>query len=123
MTRVRLTPEWVARVVGGRLIDGEAGREVGEVVIDSRAAGPGDLFVAIKGPRFDGHDFVADVLARGAAAAIVAAPLKGVPYGGKGALIEVGDTVKALQDLAHAVRMASGTKVIAITGSAGKTTT
>ena len=139
MTHVRLTPEWVAHVVDGRLIDGEAGKELGEVVIDSREAGLRDLFVAIKGPRFDGHDFVADVLARGAAAAIVdgRADLKvdqpqrvPEPAGGRpsgrpfaGALIEVGDTVKALQDLAHAVRMASGTRVIAITGSAGKTTT
>ena len=124
MNRVRLTPEWVARAVGGRLIEGEAGKEIREVVIDSRVAGPGDLFVAIKGPRFDGHDFVAEVLERGAAAAIVdAAPRKGVPYGRGRAVIEVGDTVKALQDLAHAVRTASGTRVIAITGSAGKTTT
>jgi UDP-N-acetylmuramoyl-tripeptide--D-alanyl-D-alanine ligase len=136
VTHVRLTPEWVTRVVAGRLIDGEAGTEVGEVVIDSREAGPRDLFVAIKGPRFDGHDFVADVLARGAAAAIVEEARLRQGSGGArrsvesadaarpaGALIEVGDTVKALQDLAHAVRMASGTRVIAITGSAGKTTT
>jgi UDP-N-acetylmuramoyl-tripeptide--D-alanyl-D-alanine ligase len=118
VTQVRLTPEWVARAVGGRLTGGEAGAEIREVVIDSREAGPRDLFVAIKGPRFDGHDFVAEVLERGAVAAIVdrKADLKGP-------LIQVGDTVKALQDLAHAVRMASGTKVIAITGSAGKTTT
>ena len=120
--KVPLTLEWIAGAVGGRLTAGRADTEVREVVIDSRVAGPGDLFVAIKGPRFDGHDFVAEVLARGAAAAIVdSAPRKGAPY--EGAVIEVGDTVKALQDLAHAVRTAAGTKVIAITGSAGKTTT
>lgn len=124
MTQVRLTLGWIARAVGGTLAAVDEGSEVGEVVIDSRVAGPGDLFVAITGPRFDGHDFVADVLARGAAGAIVgSAPLKGAPYEGHGALIQVGDTVKALQDLAHAVRMAAGTRVIAITGSAGKTTT
>jgi UDP-N-acetylmuramoyl-tripeptide--D-alanyl-D-alanine ligase len=119
VTPVRLTLEWVAGAVGGRLIDGDAGREVREVVIDSRVAAAGDLFVAIKGPRFDGHDFVAEVLERGAAAAIVdgKADLK------VGRYIQVGDTVTALQDLAHAVRRASGTRVIAITGSAGKTTT
>ena len=123
--KVRLTLGWIASAVGGRLTAGRADTEVREVVIDSRVAGPGDLFVAIKGPRFDGHDFVAEVLARGSAAAIVdSAPHKGVPDDGvQGAVIEVGDTVTALQDLAHAVRMAAGTKVIAITGSAGKTTT
>ena len=118
MTRVQLTPAWVTRAVGGRLIGGQADREIREVVIDSRDAGADDLFVAIKGPRFDGHDFVADVLARGAAAAVV-----NRTAGGSGALIEVDDTVKALQGLAHAVRTAAGTRVIAITGSAGKTTT
>jgi UDP-N-acetylmuramoyl-tripeptide--D-alanyl-D-alanine ligase len=119
VTQVRLTPGSIARAVGGRLTGDETDREVREVVIDSRVVGAGDLFVAIRGPRFDGHDFVADVLSRGAAAAIVErrAGVKG------GALIEVADTVKALQDLAHAVRRSSDTRVIAITGSAGKTTT
>src|SRR4029453_13257924 len=55
---------------GGGGWGGGGAKEVGEVVIDSRVAAPGDLFVAIKGPRYDGHDFVADVLERGAAAAI-----------------------------------------------------
>ncbi len=144
MTRIRLTPAWVAHTVGGRLVGGEADREIREVVIDSRAAGESDLFVAIKGPRFDGHDFVGEVLEHGAAAAIVdrqadvnvglyqrdggldvAASIgRGRPSGRPfSALIEVGDTVKALQDLAHAVRVEAGTRVIAITGSAGKTTT
>ena len=142
MTQVRLTLGWIAHAVGGRLVDGRAETEIGDVVIDSRAAHAGDLFVAIRGPRFDGHDFVDDVLARGAAAAIVDATAdvetgldergaedvaalegRGRPSGRQRPSIEVGDTVKALQDLAHAVRIASGTKVIAITGSAGKTTT
>ena len=116
MTPVRLTLGWIADAVGGTLTAGAAEREVGEVAIDSRAAGSGDLFVAIRGPRFDGHDFVADVLGRGAAGAIV-------DRGGGPGLIRVDHTVRALQDLAHAVRMAAGTRVIAITGSAGKTTT
>jgi len=123
VTQVQLTPAWVAGAVGGRLTGGEVDRAIREVVIDSREAGSGDLFVAIKGPRFDGHDFVADVLTRGAAAAIVEAG-RGRPSGvTAGALVEVDDTVKALQKLAHAVRMAAGTRVVAITGSAGKTTT
>jgi UDP-N-acetylmuramoyl-tripeptide--D-alanyl-D-alanine ligase len=124
---VRLTLGWIAGAVGGRLRGGPPQTEVREVVIDSRVAGAGDLFVAIRGPRFDGHDFVADVLSRGAAAAIVEGEIadgRGRPSGRPtGALIEVEDTVKALQELAHAVRVESSTRVIAITGSAGKTTT
>src|SRR5688572_30022630 len=106
----------IADAVGGTLTAGDAKKEVGEVAIDSRATGAGDLFVAIRGPRFDGHDFVADVFGRGAAGAIV-------DEGSGPGLIRVDDTVRALQDLAHAVRMAAGTRVVAITGSAGKTTT
>ncbi len=126
MTQVRLTPGWVAQAVDGELTGGDADRDIREVVIDSRLAGPDDLFVAIRGPRFDGHDFVADVMNQGALAAIVdKADLKVGLYQreGNAGLILVRDTVKALQDLAHAVRMAAGTQVIAITGSAGKTTT
>jgi UDP-N-acetylmuramoyl-tripeptide--D-alanyl-D-alanine ligase len=126
---VRLTLGWIAAAVGGRLVGGGDDTAVREVVIDSRVAASGDLFVAIRGPRFDGHDFVADVLTRGAAAAIVdrqrdgADVGRGRPSGRPGAVIEVADTIKALQDLARAVRMAAGTRVVAITGSAGKTTT
>jgi UDP-N-acetylmuramoyl-tripeptide--D-alanyl-D-alanine ligase len=144
VSALRLTLGWVARAAGGSLRGGDPDREVGAVVIDSRVVQAGELFVALRGPRFDGHDFVAEVLERGAAAAIVEAKASGGPvrlrqgYGetrhsAEGAeavgppsgtaLIEVADTLRALQDLAHAVRMAAGTRVIAITGSAGKTTT
>jgi UDP-N-acetylmuramoyl-tripeptide--D-alanyl-D-alanine ligase len=87
---------------------------------DSRSLRPGDLFVALKGPRFDGHAYVSEVLERGAAGAIVE---RGVERGTGTGVIEVADTLRALQDLAHALRLAAETRVIAITGSAGKTTT
>ena len=118
MSEVRLTLGWITSAVRGRLVGGSANTEVREVVIDSRVVGAGDLFVAIRGPRFDGHDFVADVLQKGAAAIVDSNARRP-----EGALIEVEDTVKALQELAHAVRVQSGSRVIAITGSAGKTTT
>ena len=77
-----------------------------------------------KGPRFDGHSFVAEVLERGAAGAIVERGCAGLQSKTRPtAVIEVGDTLRALQDMAHAVRAAAATRVIAITGSAGKTTT
>jgi UDP-N-acetylmuramoyl-tripeptide--D-alanyl-D-alanine ligase len=88
---------------------------------------PGDLFVAIRGERFDGHAFVAAALAAGAAGAVVAARGAVPPVAGQAGtaplLIQVADTTRALQDAARAVCRRSGAKVIAITGSAGKTTT
>ena len=61
----------LAGAVGGRRIAGADGTRVAGVSIDSRSLAPGDLFVAIRGARFDGHRFVADALARGASAALV----------------------------------------------------
>ena len=117
MTDVELTLGWVARAVGGTLRSGDLERPVGEIVTDSRTLRQGDLFVALRGPRFDAHAFVDDVMSRGAVGAIVETGRAS----GAG-LIEVADTLTALQTLAHAVRRAAGTQVIAITGSAGKTT-
>ena len=86
----------------------------------------GDLFVAIRGDRFDGHDFVADALGEGATGVIVSnASAVGVERGSSGVpfVIVVPDTTRALQLLGQFVRRASGTRVVAITGSVGKTTT
>ena len=71
MKEVRLTLGWVAQAAGGSLTSGRADREIGSVVTDSRTLQAGDLFVALRGPRFDGHEFVTEVLQRGAAGAIV----------------------------------------------------
>ncbi len=124
MHELELTLGWVAKTVAGTLRSGSPELAVGDVMTDSRSLRAGDLFVALKGPRFDGHGFVAEVLQRGAAGAIVA---RGYAGSGKqhpaDGVIEVADTLRALQDLAHAVRLAAETRVIAITGSAGKTTT
>ena len=119
MTALKLTLEWVAAAVGATWRTGGADRAVGDVVTDSRTLQTGDLFVALRGPRFDGHAFVADVLGRGATGAIV----ERGRVQEDARTIEVPDTLEALQRLAHAVRTAVATKVIAITGSAGKTTT
>ena len=94
------------------------------VSIDSRSVRPGELFVAIHGPRHDGHDHVAGALGAGAAAAVVAAEkLGGYPDAVHARCIAVGDTFLALKQLAGAVRQAWGGKIAGITGSVGKTTT
>ena len=134
MNDLELTLGWVAAQVDGMLRSGAADMAIGDVTTDSRSLRPGDLFVALKGPQFDGHAFVADVLERGAAGAIVergwiagsgehdpASRGRGISH--ERGIVEVVDTLRALQDLAHAVRVAAGSRVIAITGSAGKTTT
>lgn len=120
----RLTPALVARATGGRLTSGDAEHAVRGFSIDSRSVTPGDLFFAIVAAR-DGHDFVAEAVAKGAAGAVISHAAPGVTGRGADApvLIEVADTTRALQDLARHVRRASKARVIAITGSAGKTTT
>jgi UDP-N-acetylmuramoyl-tripeptide--D-alanyl-D-alanine ligase len=114
-----LTLGWVAEAVGGLIRTGDRGGEIGNIVTDTRTLQPGDFFIALRGERFDAHEFVGGAFHRGAIGAIVAKGFAGAHEG----LVAVEDTTKALQDLAHALRKASGTKVVAITGSAGKTTT
>ncbi|BBK33622.1 UDP-N-acetylmuramoyl-tripeptide--D-alanyl-D-alanine ligase [Stella humosa] len=91
------------------------------VSIDSRTMKPGDLFVALKGPSFDGHAFVADVLARGAAGALVDHAPEGLA--GDPRLVVVGDTLDALTALGRAGRDRTRATVVAVTGSVGKTGT
>jgi UDP-N-acetylmuramoyl-tripeptide--D-alanyl-D-alanine ligase len=107
--------------MGGRITRGDESARIGPVSIDSRTLEPGDLFIAIAGGRVDGHRFVRDAVTRGAAGAVVHRPLGAGE--GPGLVIEVEDTTRALQNLARDVRRRSGATVVAITGSAGKTTT
>jgi len=121
---LRLTLGWVAEAVAGQVLSGDPSIDIGEVVSDTRGLQKGDFFVALKGPRFDAHDFVAEAFERGAGGALVERGRVDARYASAGGgVVEVFDTTTALQDLAHAVRKASGTRVVAITGSAGKTTT
>ncbi len=89
--------------------------------IDSRTVAPGDLFIALKGENFDGHDYAAAALEKGAVAAIVQT---GKEVGGDPKrLLRVEDTLRALQSLGAAARRLWGKPLLAVTGSAGKTTT
>ncbi len=90
--------------------------------IDSRTLQPGELFFAVRGERLDGHDFVEAALAKGAVGAVVRKDwLGGYPV--KAGLLAVDDPLLALQHLGAAVRRLWGRPLIAVTGSAGKTTT
>jgi UDP-N-acetylmuramoyl-tripeptide--D-alanyl-D-alanine ligase len=118
----------IAQVAGALGVRAGAGLDpvarVAGVSIDSRTVRRGDLFVAIHGPRHDGHDYVASALGRGALAALVSEP-QAHRYGDgiRNRCIVVGDTFEALKQLARAVREAWGGKIAGVTGSVGKTTT
>lgn len=105
----------IAAVVGGVLAGDD--RPVDAVAIDSREVAPGDLFVALRGDRVDGHDYLPQAFEAGAAGAIVDGPLEGHP-----SLVVVRDTARALLDLATDEREAMRARVVGITGSTGKTT-
>jgi len=90
--------------------------------IDSRTIAPGELFFAVKGERLDGHDFVESALAAGAVAAVVGRDHAGC-YNPQHRLLAVADPLAALQRLGTAVRRLWGKKLVAVTGSTGKTTT
>ncbi len=90
------------------------------ISIDSRTLKKGEIYVAIKGESLDGHDYVKDAFAKGASAAIVSNPLDLNQNGSTYFLVD--DTLKALADLGRYARSRSLAQVVAITGSAGKTT-
>lgn len=91
----------------------------GGISIDSRSVASGDLFVALRGPKFDGHAFVADALARGAVAAVVSRLPPGVS--GTAPLLMVDETFVALRALGAGARARTFARVCAVTGSVGKT--
>ncbi|MBX6360347.1 MAG: UDP-N-acetylmuramoyl-tripeptide--D-alanyl-D-alanine ligase [Acidobacterium ailaaui] len=125
---MKLDLEQVARWTGGTLHGHGvelAKRQARGYSIDSRTLQQGDLFFAVRGERFDAHDFVAMALERGACAAVVAKnKVLELPEAARQqGLVIVEDPLTALQTLAAAVRRHWGRRVVGVTGSAGKTTT
>jgi len=117
-----LTLENIIEATGGRALT-ECPKRFKGVSTDSRATAKGELFVPLSGERFDGHDFIEDVLKKGAAGSLVQAGRKTGAVKG-GCLIEVPDTLRALQDIAAWIRRSRrDTLVIGVTGTNGKTTT
>jgi UDP-N-acetylmuramoyl-tripeptide--D-alanyl-D-alanine ligase len=116
-----LSPAAIAKATGGRVI--RTGLPASRVVTDSRQVGRDTLFVALRGERFDGHDFVPGALRAGAAGVLVdRATVDRVPPG-DGFVVRVADTGRALLDLGRAHRARHGARVVGITGSCGKTST
>ncbi|WP_244815142.1 UDP-N-acetylmuramoyl-tripeptide--D-alanyl-D-alanine ligase [Caballeronia sp. Lep1P3] len=110
-----------AALIPGAVLEGDANIAIERVVTDSRAIQAGDLFVAVKGDRFDAHDFLDQVAKGGAAAALVSRELRNsdawpLP------VIKVKDTRTALGALAHGWRKRFTMPLVAVTGSNGKTT-
>lgn len=125
----RLTGEFVAESCGGKLLQGRAVAGFGGVSIDSRTLVAGQAFVAIRGPRHDGHDHLADAVARGAAGLVVQWSRTEAALDATAAardrifVVAVPDTEKALRDMATAWVEVMAPIVVAITGSVGKSTT
>jgi UDP-N-acetylmuramoyl-tripeptide--D-alanyl-D-alanine ligase len=111
----------IANWTEGRLLRGDGRAEAGAVSTDSRALTRGALFLALRGDRFDGHDFILRASQAGAAGAVVEEMPEGLPE--EFAVIQTGNTLDALQRMAAAYRRALPAKVIDVTGSNGKTST
>ena len=123
---MELTLQQILTATHGRLIQGSSERPVTAVIIDSRKAGPSSLFVPLVGTQADGHDYIAEALGAGAACFVkrrhaACAAVASAPHAS--ALIEVDDPLQALGDLAAYWRSLFNLKVVAITGSNGKTST
>jgi UDP-N-acetylmuramoyl-tripeptide--D-alanyl-D-alanine ligase len=145
---MKLSAQEIAQATGGLIIDGSPGALCDGVSIDSRTIRPGQLFVPLVGSRCDGHEFIADALARGAAGVLFLHPHphplsrpnpnpfpkgKGLPspfrggaggeVRGEGIAISVPDTARALRDLAQWAVKKLNKPIVAVAGSNGKTTT
>jgi UDP-N-acetylmuramoyl-tripeptide--D-alanyl-D-alanine ligase len=116
------TLEEIARLSGGRLVKGDPALAVERLHTDTRTLAAGDCFVALRGDRFDGHAFVREVKSRGAVAALVSNRLLPDLPEDLG-LVEVPDTLEALQRFAATYRQLLPVRTIGVTGSSGKTST
>jgi UDP-N-acetylmuramoyl-tripeptide--D-alanyl-D-alanine ligase len=119
-----ITAEEIATPISGRWISGKLQTILGGVSTDSRKIGAGEVFWALKGNRYDGHDFVENAVNSGASGVVVEAGFRyTIPKNKTPFVISVKDSLKALGDFAAWWRQQHRPKVIAITGSVGKTTT
>jgi len=122
--RVQMIAGKILSLVKGELLMGSRDRSFSGINTDSRTVGKGQLFWALRGGTFDGHDFVKEAIKKGAVAVVVNKDwIADLPANTRASIIGVPDTLKALGDLARWWRRRFETRVAAITGSGGKTTT
>lgn len=119
---MRLSLKFVVDSVDGALLSGDPETWIEGVSTDSRSYLPGQLFFALQGDNFDGHDYINDLITAGAAAVVISKPDK-VNIFKHTAVILVEDTLMALQNLAACYRSGFDIPIVAVTGSVGKTTT
>lgn len=117
---IRLGISEIIEATGGKLLQGDCGATVSDISTDSRKVGPDSIFIAIKGERFDGNDFIDDAFRNGAAAVLTEREAEGYP--GR-TVIRVSDTLKAFHELASYYRCKFEIPFVGITGSVGKTST
>jgi len=123
MSTLRITLKDLFNLSGSEIVNPDSYKAVSNVTIDSRKIEKGSLFIAIKGEKFDGHDFVRDVIKNGASAVVIEKKKYSQFDDIEVPLVLVDDTIKALGELAKVWRSKLKAKVISLTGSAGKTTT
>jgi UDP-N-acetylmuramoyl-tripeptide--D-alanyl-D-alanine ligase len=122
MGKIKITIEDLFDIPGSTIYNPDGFKGVTNVVIDSRKAKKGSLFVAVKGDKFDGHDFVLNAVQNGAAAVVIDKKKLNKFKSLEVPVITVNDTIKAYGDIAKTWRNKLTVKVICITGSNGKTT-
>lgn len=111
--------ELLAQITGSSLADGSQGVQISGISTDSRNISPGQLFVPLRGERFDGHDYMIQAVRNGAAACLSEEVIAGLTV----PVLVVKDSLRALGDIARVIRLGLKGPLIAVTGSAGKTTT
>lgn len=111
--------EMLARITASTLPDGGKGVQITGISTDSRNINPGEIFVPLRGERFDGHDYIIQAVRNGAAACLSEEVIAGLAV----PVLLVKDSLRALGDIASAARLRLKGPLIAVTGSAGKTTT
>lgn len=120
---MKVTWNEIIKAINGKVVFGRPEGEFSGISTDTRTIKAGEVFIALKGENFDGHEFIGKAIEKGACGAVVNSGSGGVTPPLQGFIVEVSDTLRALGDIATLWREKHPVPVVAITGSNGKTTT